>query len=302
MIRLSTAIGWLAVVGVVYAGTAGAAEVVEGATGPGARYGLAMPDSWNGDLVVYAHGIVDPAADVVLPSTQDNFLALRAAWLARGFAVAYSSYSENGYALKDAIQRLHQLTGLFSARFGPPNRVYLAGHSLGAAAVQVLAEQYPSQYAGSLAMCGPLSGSQLQIQYLGDVRVLFDYYFPGVLEGDVNTVGDAIVFAPGQPEFQAVLTALIGGFPNRTIQFALAARLPFTTAAEAVQGAMTAIGFSLRFTNDLLSRTHGHPTTTSALSTGARRTRESDDLPHLPTRQNISITTSRRRGISQCLH
>jgi hypothetical protein len=123
----------------------------------------------------------------------------------------------------------------------------------------MLAEQYPSQYAGSLAMCGPLSGSQVQIQYLGDVRVLFDYYFPGVLAGDVNTVGNAIVFAPGQPEFQAVLTALIGGFPNRTIQFALAARLPFATAAEAVQGAMTAIGFSLRFTNDLLSRTHGHP-------------------------------------------
>lgn len=33
-------------------------KMIEGETGREAKYLLAMPDSWNGDLVVYAHGIV----------------------------------------------------------------------------------------------------------------------------------------------------------------------------------------------------------------------------------------------------
>ena len=86
------------------------ATVVEGQTGDGSSYGLAMPGAWNGDLVVYAHGIVDPGAPLALPSSQDGFTALRGLLLDRGYALAYSSFSENGYSLKSAIQRTHQLS------------------------------------------------------------------------------------------------------------------------------------------------------------------------------------------------
>jgi pimeloyl-ACP methyl ester carboxylesterase len=248
-------------IGALWATPAGATQVVEGITGDGAKYGLAVPDGWTGELIVYGHGIVDPAAPVALP-VQDGFARLRDAWLQRGFAIAYTSYSENGYALKDAVQRLHQLSGLFAARFGQPSKVYLVGHSLGAAAAQILAERFPGQYDGVLPMCGLLGGSGPEIQYLGDVRVLFDFYFPGVLPGDVLTVPQGIAFAPGQPAFNAALNALQVGFfaPGApTLQFAVAARLPFTSAQEIVLGAMTAIGFNLRFTNDLLERTYGQP-------------------------------------------
>ena len=37
-----------------------AQQHVEGQTGPGSLYALDLPEAWNGDLVVYAHGIVDP--------------------------------------------------------------------------------------------------------------------------------------------------------------------------------------------------------------------------------------------------
>src|SRR5687767_9424093 len=237
-----------------------ATQIVTGSTGPGADYAFAVPDNWNGQLVVYGHGIVDPSAPVVLPTTQDGFNALRDALLARGFAVAYSSYSENGYALKDAAQRLHQLSGLFAARFGQPSRTYLVGHSLGATAVQMLAEKFPQQYDGALAMCGLLGGGVPEVQYLGHVRVLFDAYFPGVLPGDLLNVPNAS-FALGSPLFMAVLTALQQGFVmpgTPTLAFATAAGLPFTSAAELVTGALQAIGFNIRFTNDLLQRTHGH--------------------------------------------
>ena len=104
---------------VAMAGSAVAQQHVVGQTGPGALYALDMPDAWNGDLVVYAHGIVDPVLPVALPSTQDNFTLVRDALLSRGFAVASSSFSGNGFILKDAAQRTHQLTGLFTARFSP---------------------------------------------------------------------------------------------------------------------------------------------------------------------------------------
>ena len=128
---------------VAMAGSAVAQQHVVGQTGPGALYALDMPEAWNGDLVVYAHGIVDPVLPVALPSTQDNFTFVRDALLARGFAVASSSFSGNGFILKDAAQRTHQLTGLFTARFSPPRRVLLAGHSLGSMAALQLAETYP---------------------------------------------------------------------------------------------------------------------------------------------------------------
>lgn len=134
--------------------SAAATQFVTGTTGPGAFYEFAVPEEWNGQLIVYGHGIVDPGNPVAVPTTQDGFAGLRDALLARSFAVASSSYSENGYALKDAAQRLHQLSGLFVANFGQPSRTYLVGHSLGATAVQMLAERFSGRYDGALAMCG----------------------------------------------------------------------------------------------------------------------------------------------------
>lgn len=233
---------------------------VTGSTGPGSQYAFAVPDNWNGELIIYGHGIIDPAAPVVLPTTQDGFEGVRDALLARGYAVAYSSYSENGYALKDAAQRLHQLSGLFASRFGQPSRTYLVGHSLGATAVQMLAERFSQQYDGTLAMCGLLGGGIPEVQYLGDVRVLFDAYFPGVLPGNLLDVPTAS-FRPGDPLFNAVFAALQQGFATPgtpTLAFAIAAKLPFTSPQELIAGALNAIGFNIRFTNDLLGRTHGH--------------------------------------------
>ena len=237
-----------------------ATQFVTGTTGPGAFYEFAVPEVWNGQLIVYGHGIVDPGAPVAVPTTQDGFAALRDALLARGFAVASSSYSENGYALKDAAQRLHQLSGLFVAKFGQPSRTYLVGHSLGATAVQMLAERFSGRYDGALAMCGLLGGAVPEVQYLGDVRVLFDAYFPGVLPGDLLNVPN-VTFRPGDPLFMAILGALQQGFaaPGMpTLAFATAAKLPFASPQELIAAALNALGFNLRFTNDLLARMHGH--------------------------------------------
>jgi len=45
----------------------------------------------------------------------------------------------------------------------------------------LLTEQSPQLFSGTLAGCGPIGSFQNQIEYLGNVRVIFDYFFPTIL-------------------------------------------------------------------------------------------------------------------------
>lgn len=55
-----------------YTASGTATEVVDGEHGPGARYAIYRPAEWNGRLVVYAHGFIDPAAPVALPQAENG--------------------------------------------------------------------------------------------------------------------------------------------------------------------------------------------------------------------------------------
>jgi hypothetical protein len=118
------------------------ARAVEGRTGPGSLYAIYLPQNWNGDVVYFMHGILPPFDPVALPTGDiwDSFLLVRDQLGALGFAVAYSSYSENGLALKDAAQRTHQLRGLVASFLqGQPNRSFIVALSLGTpAALQLI--------------------------------------------------------------------------------------------------------------------------------------------------------------------
>src|SRR5687767_11667380 len=73
-------------------------EVVDGRTGPGSVYRLVRPSNWNGILLLYAHGYVP--RDLPVGITPDDELVISLV-SARGFAVAVSSFSENGSVVKD---------------------------------------------------------------------------------------------------------------------------------------------------------------------------------------------------------
>jgi pimeloyl-ACP methyl ester carboxylesterase len=132
---------------------------VEGATGPGSLYKLFYPAVWNGDLVIYSHGYVAPGGPIALPEV-DPLPDLLTGF---GYGVAYSSFSENGYAIKDAVQRTRQLRGIFASRFGMPNRTYLVGHSEGALISLMLAEKNPKLFEGLTfgAVAGLVTGAVL---------------------------------------------------------------------------------------------------------------------------------------------
>src|SRR5687767_13652609 len=104
--------------------TAPWSEIIVGETGPGSMYELRMPENWNGAVVYYAHGFNDPGDALALPF-KENIEATYKALGEKGYAIAASSFSENGFAVKDGVQRTHQLRGLFSSRFGQATQSFL---------------------------------------------------------------------------------------------------------------------------------------------------------------------------------
>lgn len=73
-------------------------QIVDGQTGPRSLYGCTCPVFWNGKVVVYAHSAVAPFLPVANPPEVDAIAGL---FGAQGYAVAASSYSETGGAVKD---------------------------------------------------------------------------------------------------------------------------------------------------------------------------------------------------------
>jgi pimeloyl-ACP methyl ester carboxylesterase len=235
-------------------------DQITGVTADGAQYGIFVPNDWKGDAVFYAHGIVAPLAPVSLPGPTDwdDAEALRDALGSAGFAIAYSSYGENGYAIKDGIQRTHQLRGIFTSKVGRPARSFLIGHSLGAQVVQALAETYPTQYDGALAMCGVLGGTKMQTDYIGHTRALFDFFYPGVLPGNAMEMPVTITDVTTQ-----IQNPVIGAVMANPTGFGLIAasnqvQLAGNNTTELLTSLVNALAYHAIGVNDLLARTNQH--------------------------------------------
>ncbi len=158
----------------------------DGVQDSGALYRICMPQEkeWNGDLVVFAHGYVAPDEPIAIPEDQlelPDGTSIVDMLTGLGFAFATTSYSTNGLAVKEGKADLVDLVDIFSTEEETPDHVYLVGASEGGVITALNTEQHPDVFDGGLAACGPVGDFRRQLNYWGDVRVLFDYFFPGVL-------------------------------------------------------------------------------------------------------------------------
>lgn len=152
-----------------FVGVAVADTTLSGQTSGGAYYQIVVPDSWNGDLVLWNHGYT------LTPGAPNPDLGpLRDVQLAEGYAVAASSYRDVGWAVFKSDKDLENLYKVFKNEFGAPDRVFLNGGSLGGiVTAQALEQAKLGNVVGAYPFCGALSGSRLWDGAL-DLRLTYD--------------------------------------------------------------------------------------------------------------------------------
>src|SRR4051812_38511451 len=135
------------------------AKIFFGHSGGGA-YRIEIPDVWNGELVLWAHGYVANAGAqgarlrVGVPGVGQGS-PFREHLITRGFAWAASSYRCNGYVPGQGLLDTMALLDVFKRVYGgnAPQRVYLTGASMGGHIALLGMQEFPTAFAGGLAMC-----------------------------------------------------------------------------------------------------------------------------------------------------
>lgn len=208
----------------------------DGVQTSGSIYRICMPapEDYNGMLVIWAHGFQDAGTPVSIPEDQ---LCLGGGFCIPqivndlGFGFATNSYSKTGLAILQGKADILDLVNIYSGQKGAPEKVYLIGASEGGIITALSVEQHPDIYSGGLAACGPVGDFPLQIDYFGDGRATFEYFFPGLIPGDPFHPAPALI-ANWTAFYESVVEPVVfaPGNRSRLDQWVRVARMPFDEA------------------------------------------------------------------------
>jgi dienelactone hydrolase len=120
----------------------------------GGIYRIEIPEKWNGELMLSAHGFVTNAGPQG-SRLRVNAPTIRQHLIDEGFAWAASSYRCNGYVPGMGLLDTMALVDLFTKFNGgvAARRVYLTGSSMGGHVTLLGMHEFPTSFAGALAMC-----------------------------------------------------------------------------------------------------------------------------------------------------
>jgi pimeloyl-ACP methyl ester carboxylesterase len=238
---------------------------------------VCIPADWIGSLVLYAHGFVPPQAPLILPIaelTLADGTFVPSVLLAQGFAFATSSFHKNGAVTQQAAKDLGDLLNYFKSlvrhRLLKLKKVFLIGASEGGLPVMRLIEQQPHKYDAALALCAPIGGASEQVQYAGDFRVVFDYFFPGVFTFPPAALGEQPFGAFSVPEdaflfwesdYVPRIRAAISNDPTVAAQLfnVTGAAVDPEDPSTAIETAVSLLFYSIWETNDIIATTGGIP-------------------------------------------
>lgn len=236
---------------------------VEGTLPHGALSLICVPAAgWNGDLLVYGHGYTafnEPLDFQNLELPDGTYLPDLIQSL--GYAFATTSYRRNGLAILEGVEDVRELIAAFPGVAGRPARhTYMAGPSEGGIITTLLIERSPELFTGGLSLCGPVGDFRRQIDYWGDFRVLFDYFFPGALPPSPIAIPDEVI-ANWDSVYEPAIDALVTASPD-------AARQLISTGNAAVdpadpdtvnQTALHLLWYNVFATNDGKQQLGGNP-------------------------------------------
>ena len=216
-------------------GEASAACDPDGVQDSGSIYRICMPPAgtYNGMLVIWAHGFQDAGTPVSIPEDQlcTSELCIPDVINALGFGFATNSYSKTGLAILQGKADILDLVNIYATQKGAPTKVFLVGASEGGIITALSLEQHPDIFSAGLAACGPVGDFPAQINYFGDARATFDMFFPGVIPGPPYAPPPALA-ANWEAYYNAVVAPIVFNPANRSRldQWARVARLPFDAA------------------------------------------------------------------------
>jgi pimeloyl-ACP methyl ester carboxylesterase len=232
----------------------------------GAVYRLCMPVSepWNDDLVIWAHGYVDATRPVAIPQEQlclgDTF-CIPEIVNGLGFGFITTSYRMNGL-VTTGVEDVAELVDLFTEEVGPPRRVYLVGASEGGLVTTLAIERRPDLFDGGLAACGPIGDFHRIVRYYGDFRVLFEYFFPGLLPGTPAAIPEEVIDNWDPIWEETIRPAVLDPANASTLsQLLKTARAPYIASRpETIEETVhDALWYNVFATNDIIAKLGGQP-------------------------------------------
>jgi pimeloyl-ACP methyl ester carboxylesterase len=217
----------------------------------GAPWRIDVPPDWNGELVVVMHGY-EPAG-----SPREGPMTIGAAeqFLARGYAVAASLYSAQGWAVEEGIVDSERLRRYFAQAYAAPRRTWAVGHSMGGLVALGSLERHPEAWDGVLSACGVNTPGAEMISE-GVMRPLLAtmVLFPGAL--DVRPLGATSGPRIAMPD-PAALEARFAADEARAAILADGTGIPRDGLADA-------IGLLALVLSDIQAAAGGHPVDNTA--------------------------------------
>jgi len=145
------------------------AACYRGVSSKGAAYVIALPENWNGTLVLFNRGATPVPLDSQRVFSASRFL------LRDSVALAASAYRSTTPLARDAAADVEELRRIFVRAFGTARRTLVWGNSFGALVSAGCAELYPA-YDGALLACGTIAAALQNYYPLLDLRLVYQYY------------------------------------------------------------------------------------------------------------------------------
>ena len=151
-----------------------------GRAAKGGYYWIAVPENWNGSLIVHANGgprTGEPKADDPLEDLERFSMTVK-----EGFAWAGSTYRRGGYGVRMAAEDTDDLRQIFWDAIGRPRRTLLHGQSWGgnvaAKAAELDARDAEGRvvWDGVVLTSGVLAGGTEAYRFRADLRAVYQYY------------------------------------------------------------------------------------------------------------------------------
>ncbi|MGD9373981.1 MAG: hypothetical protein PVF14_21310 [Desulfobacterales bacterium] len=191
---------------------------------------------YNGRFIIWAYGFQDVTDD---PGISDDQLCFSdfcipdvVVGLGFGFGVIY--YGKTGLAVKEGKAKIIHLVKKLRKKGKICNvdkdlvKVYIIGASEGGLITTLLAEQNPKElFDASYALCGPIGDFPLQINYLGDARVTFEYFFPNEIPGYKIFNNNSEMPPKWDEYFEDEILPLFIAHPLKAKQWFKVAKLPY---------------------------------------------------------------------------